>query len=125
MKITLESQTTKLSQNTDKFTRLVEPQSLKLRVYTDLMPPSQRAGEYVQEWAEKVKTHVAETSGGTAATSMLVKRGPKSNDADGPPSKRPKVELGSSGVEEEVKKSFDKGAVAKVSTDGSILKEGN
>jgi ATP-dependent DNA helicase 2 subunit 1 len=46
-----------------------------------------------------------------------VKRGTKSESADEPPSKRPKVEPSSSGVEEEVKKSFDKGAVSKVGID--------
>lgn len=77
---------------------------------------SQRAGDYVIEWAQKIKAHSKQVSGGTGGTtSTLVKRGAKPEGADEHPSKRPKLEPGSSGVEEEVKRSFNKGAVAKVS----------
>lgn len=67
------------------------------------------------EWAQKIKAHAKQMPGGTGATtSTLVKRGAKSEGADEHPPKRPKLEPGSSGVEEEVKRSFNKGAVAKV-----------
>ncbi|CAI7589637.1 unnamed protein product [Penicillium bialowiezense] len=79
-----------------------------------------RASEYVDEWAARVNTHIQQTSGG-APKSTLVKRGAKPEGAGDPPAKRPKIEFGSSGVEEEVKRSFTKGAVSKLTV--AVLKE--
>ncbi|CAG8112799.1 unnamed protein product [Penicillium salamii] len=79
----------------------------------------QRAGEYVDEWAQKVNAHIPSISSG-ATKSTLVKRGAKSEGSDDPPPKRPKIESGS-GVEEEVKRSFAKGAVSKLTV--AVLKE--
>ncbi|CAG7941686.1 unnamed protein product [Penicillium olsonii] len=78
-----------------------------------------RAGDYVHEWAEKVNAHIPNMPQ-QATKSTLVKRGAKSEGADDPPSKRPKIEPGA-GVEEEVKRSFAKGALSKLTV--AVLKE--
>lgn len=95
----------------DKFTRLVTSPS-QSRAHSNSIS-TQRASDYVDEWATQVNAYLQRTSGG-GTKSTLVKRGAKSESADDPPSKRPKIEFGSSGVEEEVKRSFAKGAVSKV-----------
>ena len=62
--------------------------------------------------------------GGTAATkSTLVKRGPKdsADSAGGPSAKRVKTEGGAGGVDEEVKRCYEKGTVSKLTL--PILKE--
>jgi ATP-dependent DNA helicase 2 subunit 1 len=53
--------------------------------------------------------------GGRATTSTLVKRGAKAEPTEDHPSKRVKVEGDTSGVEDEVKKCYEKGTVSKVS----------
>lgn len=82
----------------------------------------QRAGDYILAWAELVEEKAQKMFGGTAAStkSTLVKRGPKdraeqTGDTVDPPSKRVKVEGGTSSLDHDVKRSFEKGAVAKVS----------
>ena len=80
--------------------------------------PPQRAGEYILKWAEELNLQASKTFGGTSATtSTLVKRGAKTEAADGHPSKRVKVEDSTSGVEDEVKRCYQKGSISKVSID--------
>lgn len=80
-----------------------------------------RAGDYIMTWSDLIDEKAKDMFGGTAATkSTLVKRGPKdraeqAGDAGDPPSKRVKVEGGTADLADEVKKSFERGAVAKVS----------
>ncbi|KAJ5388592.1 hypothetical protein N7509_011133 [Penicillium cosmopolitanum] len=81
-----------------------------------------RAGDYVMTWSELVDENAKSMFGGTAATkSTLVKRGPKDHDAGNPPSKRVKVEGGTTNLDDDVKRSFERGAVAKLTM--PILKE--
>lgn len=76
-----------------------------------------RAGDYVMTWSELVDENAKKMFGGTAATkSTLVKRGPKDQDDGDPPSKRVKVEGGTTNLDDDVKRSFERGAVAKVSS---------
>lgn len=78
--------------------------------------PPQRAGDYILKWAEELNLQASKTFGGTTATtSTLVKRGVKTESADDHPSKRVKVEDSTSGVEDEVKRCYQKGTVSKVS----------
>lgn len=72
-------------------------------------------------WAELVEEKAQKMFGGTAAStkSTLVKRGPKdqgqqAEDAIDHPSKRIKIEGGTSNLDDDVKRSFERGAVAKV-----------
>ncbi|KAJ5596964.1 hypothetical protein N7450_003422 [Penicillium hetheringtonii] len=87
-----------------------------------------RAGDYILAWAELVEEKAQKMFAGTAAStkSTLVKRGPKdraeqTGDTVDPPSKRVKVEGGTSSLDHDVKRSFEKGAVAKLTV--SMLKE--
>lgn len=91
-----------------------------------------RAGDYVMTWSELVDENAKQMFGGTAATkSTLVKRGPKDQDAGNPPSKRVKVEGGTTNLDDDVKRSFERGAVAKVGRlslsdkEGSQIQESN
>lgn len=85
--------------------------------YTDrIHAPSQRAGDYILEWSKELKSQASEMFGGKpAATSTLVKRGAKTEAVDDNPSKRMKLEDGASSVEDEVKRFYEKGSIAKVS----------
>ena len=75
----------------------------------------QRAGDYILKWAEELNLQASEMFDGSAATSTLVKRGAKTEPASDHPPKRVKIEDSAPGVEDEVKKCFDKGSVSKVS----------
>jgi ATP-dependent DNA helicase 2 subunit 1 len=84
----------------------------------------QRAGDYVLAWSDQLDAAFDTIFGGTAATkSTLVKRGPKdSADSEGgPAAKRMKTEGGAGGVDEEVKRCYDKGTVSKLTL--PVLKE--
>lgn len=77
----------------------------------------QRAGDYVLAWSEELDAQSAKIFGGTAATkSTLVKRGPKETveDAGEPPAKRVKAEGGTSDLDDEVRRNYEKGTVSKV-----------
>jgi ATP-dependent DNA helicase 2 subunit 1 len=79
----------------------------------------QRAGEYVLQWATELDAQNEKIFGGTAATkTTLVKRGPKSHaeDESGPPTKKTKVEVGASDMDDEIKRNWEKGTLPKVST---------
>ncbi|KAJ5148652.1 hypothetical protein N7448_000230 [Penicillium atrosanguineum] len=85
-----------------------------------------RAGDYVLAWSEELDAQSAKMFGGTAATkSTLVKRGPKEQpetaDADAHPAKRVKTEGGTSELDDEIKRNFEKGTVAKLTM--PVLKE--
>jgi hypothetical protein len=87
-----------------------------------------RAGDYVMTWSELVDENAKRMFGGTAATkSTLVKRGPKdqAGDSGDPPSKRVKLESGTANLDDDVKRSFERGAVAKVSYHFLIKKDRN
>lgn len=91
-----------------------------------LMLTSQRAGEYVLEWAGELEAQIKKL-GLNSNQTTLVKRGPKEEpeNAGDPPAKRVKTESGD--VDNEVKRSFEKGAIAKVGglTCSSILDSAN
>ena len=75
----------------------------------------QRAGDYVLTWSEELDAQSAKMFG---TSSTLVKRGPKEQpetaDADEHPAKRVKTEGGTSDLDDEIKRNFEKGTVAKV-----------
>lgn len=81
--------------------------------------PFQRAGDYVLSWAEELDSQYDKISAaGTPKTSTLVKRGAKDRDAEETaggrgPAKRMKTE--GNGLEDEIRLSFEKGAVSRVS----------
>lgn len=77
----------------------------------------QRAGDYVLAWSEELDAQSAKLFGGTAATkSTLVKRGPKASaeGAGEPPAKRVKAEGGVSDLDDEIRRNYEKGTIAKV-----------
>lgn len=78
----------------------------------------QRAGDYVLTWSEVLDTQYAKLFGGTATKATLVKRGPKESleDTEQPTAKRAKVkaEHGTADLENEVRQSYEKGAISKV-----------
>ncbi|CDM35978.1 hypothetical protein DTO013E5_5481 [Penicillium roqueforti] len=80
-----------------------------------------RAGDYILKWAEELNLQASEMFDGSAATSTLVKRGAKTEPASDHPPKRVKIEDSAPGVEDEVKKCFDKGTVSKLTM--VVLKE--
>ncbi|GLI75139.1 ATP-dependent DNA helicase II subunit 1 [Penicillium ochrochloron] len=83
-----------------------------------------RAGDYVLAWSDQLDAAFDKMFGGTAATtSTLVKRGPKdsADSAGGPPAKRVKTEGGTGGVDEEVKRCYEKGTVSKLTV--AVLKD--
>jgi ATP-dependent DNA helicase 2 subunit 1 len=91
---------------------------------SSILIDSQRAGDYVLAWSDQLDAAFDKMFGGTAATkSTLVKRGPKENadSAGGPPAKRVKTEAGAGGVDEEVKRCYEKGTVSKLTA--PVLKE--
>ncbi|KAJ5562632.1 DNA helicase ATP-dependent Ku type [Penicillium sp. DV-2018c] len=73
-----------------------------------------RAGDYILKWADDLKLQASDMFGGRDTSSTLVKRGAKTEPAESHPSKRMKVEGGASGIEDEVKKCYEKGAVSKL-----------
>lgn len=93
-----------------------------LSAYHDLVPvqliPFQRAGDYVLAWSRELDKQSDKMFGIGAVTSTLTKRGPKdrTETADGHPAKRVKVEPGTASAEDEVRRSYEKGTVSKVST---------
>ncbi|KAJ5619190.1 hypothetical protein N7510_003174 [Penicillium lagena] len=74
-----------------------------------------RAGDYVLAWSEELDKQFSKMFDG-AGTTTLVKRGAKepTGDADGPPAKKAKVDGGTSGIDDEVRRSYEKGAVSKL-----------
>ncbi|KAJ6155710.1 hypothetical protein N7470_006276 [Penicillium chermesinum] len=88
-----------------------EPEDKTIPKYRQI---DKRAGEYVLAWAEELDTQIKKLGLTAATKTTLVKRGPKesSETAGSPPSKRVKVESGN--IDSEVKKSFEKGTVAKL-----------
>lgn len=88
---------------------------------TSFLTYFQRAGDYVLAWSDQLDAAFDKMFGGTAATtSTLVKRGPK-DSAGGPPAKRVKTEGGTGGVDEEVKRCYEKGTVSKLTV--AVLKD--
>ncbi|CAL5871949.1 uncharacterized protein PFLUO_LOCUS6206 [Penicillium psychrofluorescens] len=81
-----------------------------------------RAGDYVLAWSEELDKQYSTMFGG-AGTTTLVKRGAKepAGDADGPPAKKAKIEGGTSGIDDEVRRSYEKGAVSKLTV--PVLRE--
>lgn len=78
----------------------------------------QRAGDYVLAWSEELDAQSAKLFGGPAATkSNLAKRGPKgtAEGAGEPPTKRVKAEGATSDLDDEIRRSYEKGTIAKVS----------
>ncbi|KAJ5089184.1 hypothetical protein N7532_007868 [Penicillium argentinense] len=86
-----------------------------------------RARDYVLAWSDLLNEEAKTAFGGTAATkSTLVKRGPKdradsAGDAADPPKKRVKTEGDAASLDDEIKRSFEKGTVAKLTM--PMLKE--
>jgi len=76
---------------------------------------SQRAGDYVLAWSEELDKQYSKTFGGPE-TATLVKRGAKepTGGAEGPPAKKMKVEGGTSDIDDEVRRRYEKGEVSKV-----------
>ena len=89
--------------------------------------PFQRAGDYVLAWSEELNTQSNKLFGGTAATkSTLVKRGAKgraenAESAGDPPAKRVKVEAGAADMDDEIRRNYEKGTLAKVILSNLIL----
>lgn len=83
----------------------------------DMLIQFQRAGGYVLDWSEILDAHNAKLFGGGSSKSTLVKRGPRDSDgADAQPSKKVKVEQGTStNGKSDVEIAMEKGTLAKVS----------
>ncbi|EYE93061.1 putative DSB repair complex subunit Ku70 [Aspergillus ruber CBS 135680] len=75
-----------------------------------------RAGEYIEEWEKEY----AELAAAFPNKTTLVKRGAKGQE-DGHATKKAKVDAGPKGSEDEVRKHYEKGAIAKLTL--PILKE--
>lgn len=80
----------------------------------------QRAGDYVLAWSDELDAQSTKMFGGTAATkTTLVKRSAKDRgegvDSGAQPAKRPKIESDSAGLDADIKWSYEKGSVSKVS----------
>lgn len=90
---------------------------------TWILISSQRAGDYVLAWSDQLDTAFDKMFGGTAATTTLVKRGPKdsADSAGAPPAKRVKTEGGTGSVDEEVRRCYEKGTVSKLTV--AVLKD--
>ncbi|KAJ5146038.1 DNA helicase ATP-dependent Ku type [Penicillium bovifimosum] len=80
-----------------------------------------RSGDYILKWADELKLQANNMFGGRDTTSTLVKRGAKAEPAAAHPSKRAKVEGGTSVVEAEMRRFYEQGTISKLTL--PVLKE--
>lgn len=117
MKISQSSPRIRQYLDTGKLTRYASTRTSEGREDQELTD-FQRAGDYVLAWSEELDAQAAKLFGGTAATkSTLVKRGPKERGAEGaeePPTKRVKAEGSISDLDDEIRRNYEKGTIAKV-----------
>lgn len=106
--------------------RQIDKVNLEPQGEEDMLIQFQRAGGYVLDWSEKLDAHNAKLFGGGSSKSTLVKRGPRDSDgADQQPSKKVKVEQGTStNGKSEVEIAMEKATLTKVSL-GTISLCGN